>query len=75
LKLYWVMFLEPGSCAGVTAVDEADCLELVLNSSIFSARSVASVTEIRNFEEIDQNHVVPNMGNIFIRGFWFPNGI
>jgi hypothetical protein len=23
---------------------------------------------------LDQKHVVPNMGNIFIRGVWFPLG-
>lgn len=75
MKLYWVKFAEPGLGCGVTAIDEADCRILVEGDLLFASRSVASITEIRNFEEIDRDHVVPNMGNMFMRGIWFPKCI
>ena len=75
MKFYWVTFVEHGLGCGVTAVDEADCRRLVEGSSFFEGRDIASVAEVRNVDELDQNHVVPNVGNIFMRGFWFPTGI
>jgi len=75
MKLYWVTFVEPGIGCGVTAIDEHDCQRLVESNSFSAARSIESIIEITNFEEIDQNHVVPNMGDLLARGFWFPNGV
>jgi hypothetical protein len=27
-----------------------------------------------NLDQLDSNHVLPNMGNVLIRGIWFPMG-
>lgn len=75
MKAYWVIFEEQGLGCGVTAIDEADCRSLVDDNAFFAGRVVKSVAEIERFEELDHNHVVPNMANMFVRGIWFPKGI
>lgn len=75
MKAYWVIFEGQGLGCGVAAIDEADCRSLVDDNAFFAGRVVKSVAEIERFEELDQNHVVPNMGNMFVRGIWFPKGI
>jgi hypothetical protein len=29
--------------------------------------------EIGSIDELDQDHVIPNMGQLLCRGVWFPN--
>ncbi len=37
-------------------------------------RSIASLAIVEDVETLDQGHVRPTMGNIFIRGVWWPRG-
>ena len=59
---------------GVTAVDRADAEQLV-RSAVFGGDSlppVVDVVEDVDVRELDQGHVVPNMGDPSVRGVWFP---
>ena len=33
---------------------------------------IVGVTENIRFEDLDQNHVVPNAGPMVVRGIWYP---
>lgn len=58
---------------GVTAYSVDDAF-LILEKFGFSInKNHASITKNIKFTELDQNHVVPNMGLILRRGIWFPN--
>ena len=35
--------------------------------------AIKNVIENIQFKDLDQNHVVPNMGPITERGIWYPN--
>jgi hypothetical protein len=59
--------------AGVTALSEADARE-IFACAFGLQHAVKSIPPIRDMGEIDQDHVVPNMGNWFERGVWFPLG-
>jgi hypothetical protein len=37
------------------------------------AAMIEASKEIESIDELDQNHVVPNMGSMLCRGVWFPN--
>jgi hypothetical protein len=79
MRPYWIKvqrqreptFLNLG--AGVTARSETDAKEIFRSAfgSSFVIESALPVTDIR---ELDQNHVVLNMGNWLRRGVWFPLG-
>ena len=58
---------------GVTAQSEADALQL-FSIAFGSAENVVSIEIIKDMNDLDQNHVAPNMGNWFRRGIWFPQG-
>jgi len=58
---------------GVTADSEDDARNMVL-SKMEDAPLIVSVTIIKDMRELDQGHVVPNMGSWFQRGIWFPKG-
>ncbi|MGT2501894.1 hypothetical protein ACVOMS_15690 [Bradyrhizobium guangxiense] len=34
---------------------------------------IESWLDVQSIDELDQNHVVPNMGMMLRRGVWFPN--
>lgn len=82
LKRYWIRFerfniqtpLNLG--CGVTAFNAEDAKRIVeikiKNSDIHV--DIASIELISNIADLDKNHVIPNMGNIFERGIWFPQG-
>jgi hypothetical protein len=83
LRLFWINFKEveisdvPVGCwmgIGVTAANETDALELarshLFGNHVFPA--VCEVKQISHLDELDQNHVVPNMGFHLKRGVWFP---
>jgi hypothetical protein len=57
---------------GVTARDEADAIFLA--QFIVGNRAVASISPVINADTLDQGHVRPNMGNMFVRGIWWPRG-
>lgn len=85
LERYWFEFVKEKGAklpmgtrigCGVTATSEKDAIE-ILKSKIFSDSDVPAIKEVlRNvqFDELDQNHVIPNMGNSAVRGVWFPLG-
>jgi hypothetical protein len=78
LRVYWVTFSgnELGLGCGVTAIDPDD-VRRILGESDYVSESGAVIDSIREvaFEDIEQNHVVPNMGNFFMRGIWYPRGV
>ncbi len=77
LKAYWIespAIHPPG--LGVTAFSRDDAFQL-LNASGYALRPddpSIRVTEGIQVEDLDQNHIVPNMGPIVFRGVWFPCG-
>lgn len=75
---YWIRIVPLSSPSplnlgiGVTARSEDDARAPV--AAAFGHADVASVTPIESVTELDQRHVVPNMGSILMRGIWFPLG-
>jgi hypothetical protein len=55
---------------GVTAWDESDARDLA--AAVAGNRRIVAVRLITDMATIDQKHVIPNMGNHFARGVWFP---
>ncbi|HVG52200.1 MAG TPA: hypothetical protein VM867_11255 [Xanthobacteraceae bacterium] len=79
---YWfVLRSEDGTKReiGVTARDWDDAILLMKAAmsgylqSKFDEAMIDTWSEVRNVDELDQNHVVPNMGVMLRRGVWFPN--
>jgi len=85
LRRYWFSFElaiadkpPPGTLlgVGVTARDREDAEHLVRERVFASAPlpPIASVAEDVDVSGLDEDHVLPNMGNVMIRGVWFPRG-
>lgn len=81
LKRFWFKF-EPSDQVlglhmgcGVTAFDYEDAVKL-LRENIFKGElpNIISCQENVDISTLDQNHVVPNMGVVAVRGIWFPRG-
>ena len=78
MKPYWVMFerlatptfLKMG--VGVTARSESDARAIV--AAAFSEARITTIEAVEGVGSLDQDHVVPNMGNMLRRGVWFPKG-
>lgn len=83
LNLYWIEFPDPENSylpmgvrlgIGVTAGGEREAKDLV--ASVFfkdeQMPEPIATRQIRDISELDQNHVIPNMGNHLRRGVWFP---
>jgi hypothetical protein len=64
----------PAGC-GVTAINEGDAKsllrEVVFEGELPAINRVLCDVDVR---DLDQGHVVPNMGDPSIRGVWFPLG-
>jgi hypothetical protein len=84
LHRYWFTFNDPpkysplGLGCGVTAFNYQDAVDM-MNSNIFAnfewpIPTIQSVIEDVDIRHLDQGHVIPNMGSIFVRGVWFPLG-
>ena len=58
---------------GVTARSEADARHLI-QLAFPRPTLIASIKPVTDMRELDQKHVVSNMGNWFERGVWFPLG-
>jgi hypothetical protein len=78
MKPYWIKF-DPAEAVsplnlgmGVTARDDADAVYLA--QLVASERKIASVSLIEDINALDERHVRPSMGNIFVRGVWWPGG-
>ncbi|MBW6421586.1 hypothetical protein KX729_09055 [Rhizobium sp. XQZ8] len=82
MQTYWVHFVEndyPVGCqlgCGVTALDSAD-VRTVLAETLSTADYLDRIASIESvaYEDIEENHVRPNMGFHLRRGIWYPNGI
>ena len=74
---YWIEFegLGLASQFGVTAysLDDARFLLKKLWFNKTEMPVIKNVIENIQFKDLDQNHVVPNMGPITERGIWYPN--
>ena len=82
MKIYWIQLrdgqgVRPGF--GITARNWDDAVAMleqafgVVASTRFDKTMIEAWREIKSAAELDQNHVVPNMGVIVRRGVWFPN--
>ncbi len=61
---------------GVTAYNYDDAIAL-LSERVFGTQCSSSISECiedLNVSTLDAKHVLPNMGNVLIRGIWFPLG-
>ncbi|MEM9332714.1 MAG: hypothetical protein AAGA53_15425 [Pseudomonadota bacterium] len=59
---------------GVAAVTLDDAL-LVIKAKVSGKEElppIERVTEDIKFSDLDQNHVVPNMGAMSVKGIWYP---
>lgn len=78
MQVYWLKFSEPavsqglGLGAGITARDPADATALARDA--FGKVRISSIDLVDDVSSLDEGHVRPNMGNILIRGVWFPLG-
>jgi hypothetical protein len=59
---------------GVTAFSLADALRMIEDAGyeLPQDRSALRVTEGIRFDDLDEHHVVPNMGPIVVRGMFYP---
>jgi hypothetical protein len=58
---------------GITATSEVDARQL-FTEAFGTDLVIKDVTPVQNMNDLDQGHVIPNMGNWFRRGIWFPKG-
>ncbi|AZO17381.1 MULTISPECIES: hypothetical protein [unclassified Mesorhizobium] len=70
---YWIT-IDGHLGIGVTARSEAEALQLF--ALAFPSREVVRIEIIKDMNDLDQSHVVPNLGgaNWLRRGIWFPQG-
>jgi hypothetical protein len=82
LKRFWFQFepfTEPTPLnfgCGVTAFSYDDAVSLI-NDEVFDREGLPKIVRvIENVSpnELDQNHVIPNMGSVLVRGIWWPQG-
>jgi hypothetical protein len=79
MRVLWLQLRNTPGGFGITARDWQDAMYLLAEARrVLSARPVEesmieSSTDVRSIDELDQNHVVPNMGMMLHRGVWFPN--
>ncbi len=58
---------------GITAFNQEDALA-ILRSRIGVEFDVIQCNEGIDVSTLDKAHVLPNIGNVFPRGIWFPSG-
>ncbi|MGD9814272.1 MAG: hypothetical protein AB7Q23_00965 [Hyphomonadaceae bacterium] len=60
---------------GITAFTRDDALGLLLTvwPALEGDPVIVDVTEDVDLTTLDQNHVLPNVGDVTRRGVWFPN--
>jgi hypothetical protein len=61
---------------GVTAFDREDAISII-KQLIFGENGPPPILESRedvSLDDIEQNHARPNVGNLEVRGIWFPQG-
>jgi len=73
MRPYWIT-ITGHLGVGVTASSEADALQLF--GLAFPSKKVIGIEIIKDMNDLDQNHVVPNLdgANWLRHGIWFPSG-
>jgi hypothetical protein len=78
MRPYWVTFSDLkdfsglGLGVGVTGHDIDDALMVVREA--FGPLTISKIVAVDDVASLDEGHVRPNMGSIFLRGIWFPLG-
>lgn len=86
LHRYWVRFRvdirsahAPGTLLGigVTAYNRDDALEIIAERVYKSdvLPEIATLVEDVDMSTLDEKHVLPNIGNVFVRGVWYPGRV
>ncbi len=85
LKRFWIEFVYSAEHplpmgmqrgCGVSAFHDEDAMHL-LKTIVFSSASLPEIKKITEnivFSTLDKGHVLPNMGDVTVRGVWFPLG-
>jgi hypothetical protein len=82
LNRYWLEFERLSTPTplnlgcGVTAYDLEDGVGIV-SSTIFGDSKMPLILKIQSDVDVsllDAKHVIPNIGDVTVRGVWFPNG-
>jgi len=76
LRPYWITLtgakpLGAGLGVGVTAQSEADA-KIIFERAFGTEYVIAGIAPVEDLRNIEQNHVMPNMGNALQHGIWFP---
>ena len=58
---------------GVTAYSVEDAISLIDEEPTLAVEHITSVIEDVDIRDLDQDHVIPNMGPVDFRGIWYPN--
>ena len=81
-RRFWFEFQPPARPSalnlgcGVTALDYADAVAL-LQAYVFPNEGpleIVRVVEDVKLDDLEKNHVQPNLGTTYLRGIWFPQG-
>jgi hypothetical protein len=72
LRRYWFK-TEEGFGLGVTAYSLDDAKALLRGANVLWDYQVLDIVEDVDIRDLDQNHVIPNMGPPNFRGVWYPN--
>ena len=74
LTSYWIAAPGPklASSFGVTAYSIEDAFSLLAEAGYPFDQNEVTVIENIRFEDLDPNHIVPNMGPMVLRGVWYP---
>ena len=82
LKRFWFRFGNSSASrglklgCGVTAYDRDDAMKM-LNDSKLGQEGLPQILEVIEdikIPDLDAGHVVPNIGDVTVRGIWFPRG-
>jgi len=73
LRRFWFV-LSDGRGIGVTAASELEARGLVepVRTHFFTEASVVQIVPDIEVASLDQDHVIPNMGPVAVRGVWYP---
>ena len=72
LRRYWFKTRE-NTGIGVTGYTVDDARNLIDDASLAWDYEVLEVVEDVDIRDLDQGHVVPNIGPVNFRGVWYPN--
>ena len=78
MQVFWATFQQAANPsplnlgAGVTARSESDARAIV--EAAFDGAMLVNLRPVEDVSTLEAGHVRPNMGDIFVRGIWFPLG-